>query len=371
MKKIKFFTILFLLGLLMACNKKKYAEPVVYANDPVFNSTLLVNNVPVVLEAGKNGYYMFSSYKQDSNRVYNFIGSLKQNNCTNCANSLQVQINDFKSSALNAPVLIDSSLRSGKYNYIASQVPFCYIAKFQSSYNKNAASYLWDFGDGSAPDTSRNPTHIYTKAGNYPVCLNVKGINGCEAGACNRQNIGSNNGFRTLINLNSVSSTSFSFGQSTTGNRGNLNYFWSFGDGSTSTLDNPTHVYAYRGSYPVSLRVTDSYNNNTIVSNYNVVTENDMSSCAGNYRITSLTSSNLSLSAIKVTWVDANGSVYSSDKAVQSSNTYFDLLSVEDYSNNEYNQTTKKLHVKFKCTVSNGVTTLQLDNAEATICVAY
>ena len=34
-------------------------------------------------------------------------------------------------------------------------------------------------------------------------------------------------------------------------------------------------------------------------------------------------------------------------------------------------QTTKKLHVKFKCTVSNGVTTLQLDNAEATICVAY
>lgn len=371
MKKIKFYSVLFLLGLQFACNKKKYADPVVYANDPVFNSTLLVNNVPVVLEAGKNGYYMFSSYKQDSNLVYNFIGTIKQSNCTNCPNSLQIQINDFKASALNAPVLIDSSLRSGRYNYITSQVPFSYVAKFQSSYNKNAASYLWNFGDGTAPDTSRNPVHVFNKAGNYNICLNVKGLNGCEASASNMQNIGSNNGFRTLINLNSVSSTSFSFGQSTTGNRGNLNYFWSFGDGSTSTLSNPTHVYSVKGSYPVSLRVTDTYNNSTIVSNYNVVTENDISSCAGNYRITSLISSNLSLSAIKISWIDANGSVYTTDKAIQSSSEYFELVSVEDYPNNENNQLTKKLHVKFKCNVSNGVTTLKLDNAEATICVAY
>ena len=35
------------------------------------------------------------------------------------------------------------------------------------------ASYTWDFGDGSAVDNSQSPTHIYTQAGVYSVCLTV------------------------------------------------------------------------------------------------------------------------------------------------------------------------------------------------------
>ena len=33
---------------------------------------------------------------------------------------------------------------------------------------------------------------------------------------------------------------------------------WSFGDGITSTLQNPTHTYPNMGSYPVNLTVTNS-----------------------------------------------------------------------------------------------------------------
>jgi PKD repeat protein len=44
-------------------------------------------------------------------------------------------------------------------------------------------TYKWDFGDGSAPSTEANPTHIYQKAGEYTATLSVKdskGISGSE-----------------------------------------------------------------------------------------------------------------------------------------------------------------------------------------------
>jgi len=38
---------------------------------------------------------------------------------------------------------------------------------------------------------------------------------------------------------------------------GNLTYLWDFGDGSTSTAQNPTHTYACHGTFTVKLRVID------------------------------------------------------------------------------------------------------------------
>src|SRR5438094_9453231 len=35
-------------------------------------------------------------------------------------------------------------------------------------------------------------------------------------------------------------------------------YSWTFGDGATSTVQNPSHTYAAGGTYTVSLRVTDN-----------------------------------------------------------------------------------------------------------------
>ena len=40
-------------------------------------------------------------------------------------------------------------------------------------------------------------------------------------------------------------------------------WLWTFGDGSTSTLQNPTHNYLFNGTYTVSLKATNPYGNNT------------------------------------------------------------------------------------------------------------
>ena len=51
------------------------------------------------------------------------------------------------------------------------------------------------------------------------------------------------------------------------------NYAWNFGDGTTSTVQNPSHVYSTAGSYNVSLTVTGSVGSNTKTSaNYVTVT---------------------------------------------------------------------------------------------------
>ncbi|MHA1720604.1 MAG: PKD domain-containing protein [Promethearchaeota archaeon] len=56
------------------------------------------------------------------------------------------------------------------------------------------------------------------------------------------------------VNVNdSVDFTDTSFGGDSP-----LSYLWNFGDDTTSTLQNPTHVYTTSGTYTVSLTVTDA-----------------------------------------------------------------------------------------------------------------
>ncbi|MBK9052153.1 MAG: PKD domain-containing protein [Chloroflexi bacterium] len=42
-----------------------------------------------------------------------------------------------------------------------------------------------------------------------------------------------------------------------------MNYDWDFGDGSSSTDENPTHQYAAAGTYTVTLTVTNPAGNDT------------------------------------------------------------------------------------------------------------
>jgi PKD repeat protein len=153
-------------------------------------------------------------------------------------------------------------------------------------------------------------------------------------------------------------------------------YEWDFGDGSAkSNATNPVHTYVRVGSYPVTLKVTDA-NNNTIKTNYNAITQGDLSSCAAGYVIQSIKTVKsqqifYNFSKIIISWTDANGVVYTSNSTKQPSTSNFSVLSVEDYDQNEQGQKTKKLRVKFNCTVFNGFKNVSIDNAEAVISVAY
>lgn len=366
MKKIKFYLLPLIIVAIFSCKKKSYpAESVIESESP-FYFNAIINSAPVSLKVGANNYYMFSSNTKDSNSVYNFNADLKRNNCTTCNNSLQIKINDFKVSALNASTQIDSSLIPKLYFFNGTPL---YVVQFKSIFNKTASSYLWNFGDNQT-STLANPTHTYNAASNYSISLRINSNNFCQQYISNIEKINfpAKNCKITVVS-DSVKSISFA---STVQGMAPFNYLWQFGDGSIATTANPTHTYINAGTYPITLRVIDAAND-TSFAKYNTATLTNPMPCLTNYSITSISqiADALALSKITINYTDDLGVTYTSNNILQPSTSYFKIISVEDYDLNEKNEKTKKIKVQFKCNVYNGTALKTIDNAEAVIAISY
>lgn len=110
---------------------------------------------------------------------------------------------------------------------------------------------IWDYGDGSPLDTAATPTHTYAAPGSYTICSNVIGLCSSDT-SCTTITICSApalSDFNYSINYPDVTFSDQS--------QNALSWSWDFGDGDTSTLQNPTHTYATFGLYTVCLTVTD------------------------------------------------------------------------------------------------------------------
>ncbi len=112
-------------------------------------------------------------------------------------------------------------------------------------------SWLWLFGDGGTSN-QQNPVYAYQDTGYFDVTLIV-----CNGGCCDTLV------FPRYIHINppianfSVSADCDNklFKQFTDGSIGADEWHWDFGDGTTSTLQNPSHTYASTGTYNVTLLV--------------------------------------------------------------------------------------------------------------------
>lgn len=119
---------------------------------------------------------------------------------------------------------------------------------------------LWDFGDGNT-STAANPSHIYTAGGNYNISLMITNSNGCTKTLTRTNFISISDGvhaaFTNNTPLSCTAPETVNFQNQSTGT-GTLNYQWNFGDGNTSTAQNPSHTYTVAGSYTVQLIVINS-----------------------------------------------------------------------------------------------------------------
>jgi PKD repeat protein len=123
--------------------------------------------------------------------------------------------------------------------------------------NQSTGDYtdtLWNFGDGGTA-TDIQPTHTYTVAGSYTVALTVS--NALSTSTVSRTNyITVYTPVAASFSASPLSGTApltVTFVNQSTGDYDSV--WWDFGDGMTSTLSNPTHIYAV-GAYTVSLQVT-------------------------------------------------------------------------------------------------------------------
>ncbi|MBI2303931.1 MAG: PKD domain-containing protein [Chloroflexi bacterium] len=144
---------------------------------------------------------------------------------------------------------------------LTSSVPL--TVAFTDTSSGDVASRLWSFGDG-VTSTLQNPTHTYTTGGVFSPSLTVLGLGGDSSTQTRSAYIRSLSSLFADFTGSPVTGPvplTVAFTDTTTGTEGHgtLSRLWSFGDGTSSALQNPTHTYSCGGIYTVSLQVASVY----------------------------------------------------------------------------------------------------------------
>jgi len=116
-----------------------------------------------------------------------------------------------------------------------------------------ASSWHWDFGDGDTSD-EQNPTHTYTSPGKYTVKLTVGNI--CGTDEMTKVEY-------VTVYTSPTADFTYEIFEACVGGTVEftdqssyaVSWWWDFGDGTSSTEQNPTHVYSTGGIYTVTLKV--------------------------------------------------------------------------------------------------------------------
>jgi PKD repeat protein len=160
------------------------------------------------------------------------------NNCGSEIKIIQITVSNRPSAAFRA-------------NAKEGCVPF--EVEFENLSSNNAQGYNWTFPGGNpGSSTLENPSVTYAASGIYNVTLIATNANGSD----------------TIVEpmyIRAKDVPAVDFSQMVSGNQVNLtnttangtSYMWSFGDGNSSTEENPAHTFAENGNYSVQLTATN------------------------------------------------------------------------------------------------------------------
>ena len=136
--------------------------------------------------------------------------------------------------------------------------------------------WQWDFGDGNI-STESSPSHTYTTPGSYTVTLTVADEYSSDAVTGAQQIMVYAVPPEAAMDASVTSGDmplTVNFSDTSTAGTGTVSeWFWDFGDGTTSTEQHPTHIYTEAGSYTVSLTVTADGSDTVQQSNLITVTD--------------------------------------------------------------------------------------------------
>lgn len=176
-----------------------------------------------------------------SGYFYSRLTVTDEDGCTSSSDGFYLQVNGPNADFVPSATLIPPGSDVSFFNYTTETGGY--------------ATYQWDFGDNTS-STDHSPYKNYPDKGVYTVKLLAKDNNGCVDSA------------KKQIKVSSVSAD-FTVTTSFVNNSGcppviarftntSVNYtssYWDFGDGSFSTISNPSHTYTYAGKYKVKLKV--------------------------------------------------------------------------------------------------------------------
>jgi len=135
------------------------------------------------------------------------------------------------------------------------------VVNFRDSSTGNPTQCRWDLGNG-VTSVLQNPSTTYFNPGTYAVKLVVRNAAGTADSITKTDYItvfSSPTATFTADRTTGCFPLSVNFTDGSTPGSGSITaWFWDFGDGTTSTQQNPTHVYTSAGSFAVTLRVVNS-----------------------------------------------------------------------------------------------------------------
>jgi len=142
------------------------------------------------------------------------------------------------------------------------------LINFQDQSTGNIVSWIWSFGDGAYSEL-QNPSHLYSSAGLYTVCLTISNPdtgNYCWDEYCDTiyVNITHNckANFSFVLDSLSMEPNTYIFSDQSTGNPNS--WLWLFGDDSLSDSQNPVHRFQTSGKFQVCLLIAEMDSTGTI-----------------------------------------------------------------------------------------------------------
>ena len=236
-----------------------------YYIDSTTNTAYFTNEV---LGTSTSIYWLFGdgSYFVGSNPTHNYVAPGYYNVSLNTFNSGNGCMDyDEKVVLIGSPG--DDVEADFIYQADFSTKEVTFINKSQGE-NLN---FLWDFGDGTT-STLENPVITYLEGGYKFVCLTVtNSLTDAQKITCKLVQVSDDNATNCLAKFNyDVDSTNLTV-QFADKSYGTPNQFtWSFGDGTSSTTQNPLKVYSEPGYYMVVLSAKNT-GTGCVSTEYNVL----------------------------------------------------------------------------------------------------
>ncbi len=160
------------------------------------------------------------------------------------------------------PNLLPTAVAAAVPSTVRQGLPVAFSSAGSIDPDGTIVGYAWDFGDGGT-STSANPSHTFALANTYTVQLTVTD-NAGGTGTTTVQVVVEANQNPTAVAsgspLTGEEPLSVTFDGSGVDTDGTIvGYAWNFGDGGTSTAEDPSHTYATPGTYTATLVVTDDF----------------------------------------------------------------------------------------------------------------
>jgi PKD repeat protein len=234
--------------------------------DSIYSKTIMVYQVPKGAFSYKNTCSNYSTVFTDSSTApasSTYLWSFGDNTTSGAKNTSHIySIGGTYKVVLKITSMqgySDSAIKTITINQ-TPRASFTYtINKYKISFvpvDTTLLSYAWDFGDTSQ-STAKRPVHYYNGYGSYTVTLTTKNSSGCDS-TYKKTIVIYQNPVAAFAAKNACIGDSVLFSNQSTAPLSST-YKWNFGDNTSSTKQNPSHLYSKAGTYNVTLKITSQF----------------------------------------------------------------------------------------------------------------